>query len=180
MKKVTRYFFEGLLFLVPLAATLYVLWFVFTKIDGLFRFSVPGLGVLATLIVITSVGFIASNFFTRWIVLVVDNLFRRLPLVKMIYTALKDLIAAFVGEKKSFNQPVAVELVPGSQVKVIGFITQKSLEAFGMTEDVAVYLPQSYNFAGNLIVVPRSRVQEIPAESGQVMAFLVSGGIAAK
>ncbi|HSW64527.1 MAG TPA: DUF502 domain-containing protein [Dissulfurispiraceae bacterium] len=180
MKKLTRYFFEGLLFLVPLVVTLYVLWVVFMKIDGLFQFSTPGLGLLVTLVTITTVGFIASNFFTRWIVLIVDNLFRRVPLVKMIYSALKDLVAAFVGDKKSFQQPVMVELMPGSNVLVIGFITQESLEQFGMTDRVAVYLPQSYNFAGNLIVVPKRQVTPLAADSGQVMAFIVSGGITAK
>lgn len=177
MKKLTRYFFEGLLFLVPLVVTLYVLWIVFVKIDGLLRFSTPGLGFLVTLATVTVVGFIASNFFTRWIVLVVDNLLSRVPLVKMIYSALKDLVAAFVGDKKSFQQPVTVELMPGSNLQVIGFITQDSLDQFGMIDRVAVYLPQSYNFAGNLIVVPRQQVTPLAADSGQVMAFIVSGGV---
>lgn len=180
MKKLTRYFFEGLLFLVPLVVTLYVLWVVFKKIDGLFQFSLPGLGLLVTLATITTVGFIASNFFTRWIILIVDNLFRRVPLVKMIYSALKDLVAAFVGDKKSFQQPVMIELMPGSNVLVLGFITQESLQQFGMTDSVAVYLPQSYNFAGNLIIVPKNQVTPLTVDSGQVMAFIVSGGITAK
>ncbi len=180
MKKLTRYFFEGLLFLVPLVVTVYVLWIVFVKIDGLFRFSTPGLGFLVTLSTVTVVGFIASNFFTRWIVLVVDNLLSRVPLVKMIYSALKDLVAAFVGDKKSFQQPVTVELMPGSNLQVIGFITQNSLEQFDMINHVAVYLPQSYNFAGNLIVVPRQQVTPLSADSGQVMAFIVSGGVTAR
>lgn len=180
MKKLTRYFFEGLLFLVPLVVTLYVLWLVFTKIDGLFRFSTPGLGFVVTLATITVVGFIASNFFTKWIVQVVDNLFRRVPLVKMIYSALKDLVAAFVGDKKSFHQPVTVELMPGSNVLVIGFITQETLDQFGLSDRVAVYLPQSYNFAGNLIVVPKNQVTPLEADSGQVMTFVVSGGVTMK
>ena len=177
MKKITRCFFEGLLFVIPLVVTIYVIWLVFVKIDGLFRFSIPGMGVLVTFATITIVGFIASNFFTRWIVVVVDNFFGRLPLVKMIYSAIKDLIAAFVGDKKSFSRPVLVDLVPGGGVQVIGFLTQESLECLDIKDRVAVYLPQSYNVAGNLMLVSPERITPLDAESGRLMAFIVSGGI---
>lgn len=153
MKKLTKYFFEGLLFLAPLVATIYVIYLVFVKIDRLFKFETPCLGFAFTILLITAIGFIASNFFTRWLVLLVDKIFRRLPLVKMIYTSIKDLIGAFVGEKKGFNKPVLATLLPGSNIQVIGFVTQENLDNLGLTDKVAVYLPQSYNFAGNLIIL---------------------------
>jgi uncharacterized membrane protein len=179
MKRFTRYFLEGLLFLAPVVATVYVVYLVFVKVDGLFRFQVPGMGVLVTLLVITLIGFAASNFLTRWLTTGVDALFRRLPLVKMIYTSVKDLIGAFVGDKKGFNRPVRISLVPGGSVFALGFITRDSLEKFGMEDLVAVYLPQSYNFAGNLVLVSREQVTPIEADSGDLMAFIVSGGISA-
>jgi uncharacterized membrane protein len=104
-------------------------------------------------------------------------IFTKLPLVKMIYTSVKDLIGAFVGDKKSFDKPVLVTLSPGSNIQAIGFVTRDSLGNMGFEDKVAVYLPQSYNFAGNLIVVPREQVTPIPAESGDIMAFIVSGGV---
>lgn len=177
MKTLTKYFLNGLLFLVPLVATIYVVYVFFKKVDGLYDFPVPGMGFLVTLLSITMIGFIASNLITQKLTNVVDRLFRRLPLAKMIYTSVKDLVGAFVGDKKSFNRPVAVTLMPGGDVKVLGFITQDGLEDIGLTEEVAVYLPQSYNFAGNLIIVPRERVTPINANSGDIMAFIVSGGI---
>lgn len=180
MKKITKYFFEGLLFVVPLVVTIYVIWLVFVKIDGLFRFSIPGMGVLVTLATITIVGVIASNFVTNWILLGIDNIFGRLPLIKMIYTALKDLIAAFVGDKKSFNRPVLVDLAPGGTVQAVGFLTQESLDHLGIHDRVAVYLPQSYNFAGNLVLVSPDQVTPLDADSGQLMAFIVSGGVTKK
>lgn len=179
MRKITKYFLEGLLFLIPLVATIYVIYIIFMKIDTIFRFKIPGLGFIVTILTITAVGFIASNFLTRRLVRLVDNVFTRLPLVKMIYTSIKDLINAFVGDKKSFNKPVLVSIVPGSNIQVIGFVTCESLAKLGMSEYVAVYLPQSYNFAGNLIIVPKDRITPISAESGNVMAFIVSGGITA-
>jgi uncharacterized membrane protein len=180
MGRITRYFFEGLLFLVPVVATVYVVYLVFAKIDGIFKFPVPGVGFLLTLLTITMIGFVTSNVLTRGITRVVDVAFGRLPLVKMVYTAVKDLIGAFVGDKKSFDRPVAVTLLPGSSLRVIGFVTSGSLENLGLAGDVAVYLPQSYNFAGNLIVVPENQVTPIEGESGDIMAFIVSGGITTK
>lgn len=180
MKRLTRYFLEGLLFLAPVVATVYVVYIVFVKIDHLFEFQIPGFGVLVTLVIITLIGFIASNFLTSRLTGLVDRIFRRLPLVKMIYTAVKDLINAFVGDKKGFNRPVRVRLFPGSNVYVMGFITKDSLSIFGLEDAVAVYLPQSYNFAGNVILVPKEQVIPVDAESGDVMTFIVSGGISAK
>jgi uncharacterized membrane protein len=180
MKKLTRYFFEGLLFLVPIVATIYVIYIIFIKIDGLFQFTMPGLGFLVTIVTIVLVGFVASNFLTRRIVRFVDGIFARLPLIKMVYTSIKDLINAFVGDKKSFNKPVLVTLLQESNIQVVGFVTHESLESLGLADHVAVYLPQSYNFAGNLIVVPKEQVTPLNTDSGDVMAFIVSGGITAK
>ncbi|MBI5183976.1 MAG: DUF502 domain-containing protein [Nitrospinae bacterium] len=180
MKKLTKYFFEGLLVLVPLVATIYVIYIIFVKIDRLFRFEIPGMGFAATILIITAIGFIASNFLTKGLIRLIDRIFSRLPLVKMIYTSIKDLIGAFVGEKKGFNKPVFVALSPESNIRVIGFVTRESLNNIGLADSVAVYLPQSYNFAGNLIVVPKDQVTPISAEGGRVMAFIVSGGITAQ
>ncbi|NOZ24867.1 MAG: DUF502 domain-containing protein [Nitrospirae bacterium] len=180
MKKLTEYFLKGLLFLVPLVATVYVVYLVFIKIDRLFSFEIPGVGFVVTILTITGVGFIASNFLTKGLVLLVDRTFARLPLIKMIYTSVRDLIGAFVGDKRSFNKPVLVTLVPESRVQVIGFVTREGLQHLGLTDSVAVYLPQSYNFAGNLVIVPRDQVVPIDADSGDVMAFIVSGGVTAK
>ncbi len=180
MKKLTRYFFEGLLFLVPVVATIYVVYIIFMKIDSLFKFTFPGLGFLVTILTIIVVGFVASNFLTSRIVRLVDSIFSRLPLIKMIYTSIKDLINAFVGDKKGFNKPVLVTLSQKMNIQVVGFLTRESLEHLGLSDRVAVYLPQSYNFAGNLVVVPREQVTPLNVESGDIMAFILSGGITVK
>ncbi len=180
MKRISKYFFEGLLILVPFVATIWVIYIVFQKIDGLFDFPVPGVGFVVTMLLILLVGFVTSNFLTRKLVSLADSLFSRLPLVKMIYSSIKDLLDAFVGDKKSFSKPVQVALGPDSGVRAIGFVTNDSLENLGIEGSVAVYLPQSYNFAGNLIVVPKDRVTPLDADAGDVMAFVVSGGVSAR
>ncbi|NIR25986.1 MAG: DUF502 domain-containing protein [Gammaproteobacteria bacterium] len=177
MKRLTRYFFEGILFLGPIVLTAYIVYVVFVKIDSLFRFDVPGFGFLVTIALITVFGFIASNFLTRKIAALVDRIFARLPVVKMIYNSIKDVISAMFGEKKTFDSPVAVSLVPGSDIWALGFITAESLERFGVEDRVAVYLPQSYNFAGNMILVPKQSIRRLETDGGALMKFIVSGGI---
>jgi len=178
MKRLTRYFLEGLLVLLPVFATIYVIYAVFKKIDSIYEFTIPGMGFLLTILTITIVGFISSNFLAKKLVNVMDNLFARLPFVKMIYTSVKELTGAFVGDKKSFNKPVLVTLSPSNNIQAIGFVTLQSLEHLGFADKVAVYLPQSYNFAGNLLVVPKEQVIPLTADSGDIMAFIVSGGVA--
>ncbi len=125
-------------------------------------------------------GFIGSNFLTKKLINAIDMIFSRLPLIKMIYTSIKDLINAFVGDKKGFNKPVTVILSRDGNVKAIGFLTNESLNNLGLSDSVAVYLPQSYNFAGNLIIVPKEQVIPLDADSVDVMKFVVSGGIAGR
>lgn len=177
MKKLSQYFLQGLLVLVPFVVTIWVIYTIFQKIDGLFSFKIPGLGLIFTILLIFLVGLFTSNFLTRKLVNLADVLFSRLPLVKMIYSSIKDLLNAFVGDKKSFNIPVLVALSSDSDVSAIGFVTNESLDNLGIKDKVAVYLPQSYNFAGNLIIVPKGQVTSLDADSGDVMAFVVSGGV---
>jgi uncharacterized membrane protein len=87
------------------------------------------------------------------------------------------LINAFVGDKKRFDRPVAVALMPGASTKALGFVTRDTLGHLEMTGHVAVYFPQSYNFAGNVLLVPREQVETLDVGSADIMAFIVSGGI---
>lgn len=181
MKKLVGYFLQGLLFLAPVAVTVYVIAWIFTAVDGWLHIPIPGLGFLATLALIVTLGFLVSNFLTQRIFAAFERALNRLPLIKLLHSSIKDLLGAFVGEKKRFDKPVLLELSPDSGVRVLGFITRESLAPLHLPQDlVAVYLPQAYNFAGQLVIVPRARITAIAAESSEVMAFIVSGGIVGK
>lgn len=177
MKKITQYFLNGLLVSVPLVVTVYVVYTIFINIDNLFNFKIPGMGFAVTILIIFTTGVAASNFITKHIVSFIDLLFAKLPLVKMIYTAIKDLVSAFVGDKKTFNKPVLVTLEPGSNVQAIGFMTRSSLDDIGISDRIAVYFPQSFNFAGNLLIIPTDQIVPIEADPSDVMSLIVSGGI---
>jgi uncharacterized membrane protein len=99
------------------------------------------------------------------------------PLVKLLYSSIKDLVGAFVGDQKKFDQPVIVNVMPGGSAKALGFVTRKSMDFLGLEKSVAVYFPQSYNFAGSVLIFPLDQVQPIQADSSEVMAFIVSGGV---
>jgi uncharacterized membrane protein len=171
-------FLKGLLLVVPLTATLWVFWFVFSKIDGLLGLEIPGLGFLATVAFIIAVGAVGSTFLADRLIAWLEAAVSRVPVAKLLYFSLKDFVGAFVGEKKGFNRPVLVSLGSGSGIKVLGFATAESLDLPDAADLVAVYLQQSYNFAGNLVLVPRDRITPLPPnESAKWLTFIVSGGV---
>ena len=171
-------FLKGLLIIVPLAVTAWVIFAVFTRIDGLVKFKTPGIGFLFTILIIVAVGALGSNIVANRAISFLEKYLNRVPLVKLIYFSLKDLIGAFVGEKKSFRIPVVVSLYPESGAKVLGFVTSEEPGLPGFSDHVAVYIPQSYIYSGFLMIVPRSQVTPLPpSESSKWMAFIVSGGV---
>jgi uncharacterized membrane protein len=167
----------------PIAVTVIAVRWTFAEIDTwinvepLLNRKLPGAGVVLTVVAITVVGFLASNFATRWLFLALEEMLERTPLVKLIYTSLKDIVGAFVGEKKKFNRPVIVALTKDGDVSTLGFMTRPGLPELGMRGHVAVYVPQAYNIGGNVITVPEDRVKPLDADPSSVMTFIVSGGV---
>ena len=183
VKALARYFVRGLIVVVPIAATIVAVYWVFKEIDTwinverLLDRKVPGAGIVLTVIVITFVGFLASNFATRWLFAALEEVLEHTPLVKLVYTSLKDVVGAFVGEKKKFNRPVLVAMNEQSDIATVGFVTRDGLAELGLEGHVAVYVPQAYNIGGNVVVVPRGRVKPLDADPASVMTFVVSGGV---
>lgn len=176
MKKIGGYFINGFLIFVPFAATVGLITWSMEFIDGLMPFDVPGVGLLVLFILIPLTGFLASNFIGKTLFGFLDKLLNRMPVVKLLYSAMKDLINALAGNKKSFNQPVVVELIENGP-KAMGFITRDDTEFLGIDDHVAVYLPQSYNWAGQVLLFPSHRVVPIELSSSDVMSTIVSGGV---
>ncbi len=178
MKRLLNYFLRGLVVTAPVVITLWICWAVFQRIDGLLHISIPGVGFVVTVATITLVGVVASSLVTAGIVSVLESTIEKLPFVRLVYSSTRDLLNAFVGEKRRFDIPVTVTLVPGGGVKVIGFVTRESLDSFGLPGHVAVYVPQAYAIAGHLLLVPSSQIEPMAGESADLMAFVVSGGVA--
>lgn len=187
MKNILNYFFRGLLFVFPVAATLYIIitavqWSNNVLNSLLFQWlgvDIPGLGILTVFMAVSLIGFIFSRAFVRPVVSYFDGFMAKVPLVKIIYTSLKELTEAFVGDQKRFNQPVIAEfcLGDGQPMKRIGFITRTDLTNLGLSDMVAVYCPHSYNFSGNLYLLSQDAVTPINLSSADVMKYVISAGV---
>src|SRR5882672_8811643 len=155
-RKILRSFFSGTLFIVPLVATAYFIFVSFRWLDGLLPLPYPGIGFAIILGAITIFGYFTTNFafktFADWF----DHLMNKIPLVKLIYASVKDLLSAFVGDKRKFNKPVLVTVNKENNLFQIGFVTQGDLSELGLPEMVSVYFPHSYAFSGNHYLLPKS------------------------
>jgi uncharacterized membrane protein len=177
MNWIMRNFLRGLIIVVPIAVTSYVVYRAFVAADALLPTRFPGLGIVIVFGGILLIGVLASNFVGRKVLEWTEVVFTRAPLVRIIYAAIRDLLEAFVGDKKRFDRPVAVALSESGDLMTLGFVTQEDLTFLALPGRVAVYLPFSYSMAGSVIVVPASRVQALPSDSASVMALIVSGGV---
>ncbi|MFA6955269.1 MAG: DUF502 domain-containing protein [Thermoanaerobaculia bacterium] len=177
MNFIAKNFLRGLAIVIPTVVTAYILYQTFLWIDRLILFPFPGLGVLVTFVAIVLIGILASNYVIAKLLAIPEAIFSRAPLVKILYSSIKDLIEAFVGDRKRFNNPVLVVLGNSPRVEALGFVTAEDLGVIGAEGSVAVYFPQAYNFAGNLVIVPRESVRAVDGDPGRVMAFIVSGGV---
>lgn len=175
MKKLFGYFLQGLLYTLPIAATIYVVLEALVWIDGIIPIKIPGLGIVILLIGITLIGVLGSTIIVKQI-FGLEKLLDRLPLIKIIYSSVKDLLSAFVGKKKRFTEPVLVKME--GNVERLGFITQKDLTELGISADkIGVYIPFSYAVTGNLIIVPKDCVTPVQGNSADIMKFIISGGV---
>ena len=177
MRRLIQYFVRGLVITSPVALTLWICWWAVTSLDSLLPLGFPGAGLLVTIVVITAVGALGSNLVTRGVLSEVERVLDRVPFVRLVYTSTRDLINAFVGERRRFNRPVRVRLDDTQAVWYLGFVTADSLEHLGIPGHVAVYLPWSYSFAGRVVLVPADHVEAISADAADTLAFIVSGGV---
>ncbi len=177
MKRLVQYFIRGLLVTTPLALTLWICWWAVSAVDNLIPLGFPGSGILVTLAGITLIGALAGTLVTRGVLAEIERLLEGLPFVRIVYTSIKDLLNAFVGERRRFNRPVRIRLDQTVDVWYLGFVTSDSLGHLGMPGHVAVYLPWSYSFAGRVILLPAEHVFPISGDSTDMLAFIISGGV---
>lgn len=186
LKKIFRYFIQGVIILAPIGITAYVLYWLFEKVDGILRpavyavtnLNIPGLGFVIILLIVILVGWISSNFLMGSAINFFDHLMEKTPGVKFIYSSTKDFFEAFAGDKKRFNKAVLANVF-AEEVWIVGFLTDEEMKKFDMGADkVAVYVPQAYNFAGQLYILPRMKVKKIEhITSGEAMKYAVTGGV---
>ncbi|MCW3788205.1 DUF502 domain-containing protein [Plebeiibacterium sediminum] len=185
MRKLFNYFLQGLLYIAPFGLTIYILYFIFSFTDSLlneflktyFNIDLPGLGIVIIVVFIVLVGIIGESIIARPFKLLFNRLLEKIPFVKLIFSAMDDLFSAFVGKEKKFNKPVIVLVNPISNLEKLGFLTEEDLHLIDENEKVAVYFPHSYNFSGEMFIVPKKQVKPIDINPAVLMKFIVSGGV---
>ncbi|MDR2911613.1 MAG: DUF502 domain-containing protein [Bacteroidales bacterium] len=185
MKKIGNYFLKGILFVAPVAIVVYILYAIFVTVDGwlgntikpLIGFHIPGLGIVVIFISLTILGFIGQTALVKPIKKTAEKFIRKVPILKLLYSSLTDLFSAFVGKEKKFNVPVKVLFNRENNLWKLGFITNESLTEFDLSDLAAVYFPHTYNFSGELYLIPKERIEKLELSPAEVMKFIVSGGV---
>jgi len=178
LKQTFAFFFQGLLYIGPIALTIYIFVLAFQLVDGIIPVGIPGLGILVIFVSVTLTGIIGQRLLSKPFVAYFNYLLNKAPLFKIVYSSIKDLISAFVGKEKKFNQPVLVKVSKVSNLEKLGFITQTDVEELGLGKGkVAVYFPHSYAFTGELFIAPAEDVSMVDIPAAEVMKFIISGGI---
>lgn len=194
-KKIINYFLQGLLIIAPVAVTLYSIYWIVSTVDSwlpifrepvkdaagtIIRYKVKNYGagfaiIIASIIII---GYLSSFFIRSRLFNLFDSWLEKTPGIKYIYSSVRDFFGAVAGEKKKFNQPVLANVF-SEDVWIIGFVTDEELHKFDMgAEMVAIYVPQAYNWAGQLYMLPRDKVRKIDRiSSGDSMKYAVTGGV---
>jgi uncharacterized membrane protein len=178
-QRIIQYFLQGLLILGPVSITIYFIYEIFDRIDSILRpaINIPGLGFVLIVCFIIVTGYLSSFFVMGRILSVLDKFLERTPGIKLFYSFIRDFFEAFAGNKKKFTNNVLAN-VDDKDVWRVGFITQEDMTSFGMKDYVAVYLPMAYSVAGNVYIIPKERVRQIPnIGATQSMKFAVSGGV---
>ncbi len=186
MKKLFNYLIQGLVYIAPLGITAYIVYASFTLIDGLsqklltrfFDVEIPGLGFLSLIVFLIFVGFLGRTIIARPLKRIFNGIIDRIPLLNFIYSAFNDLFSAFAGKEKKFDHPVIVRVNLHSDLEKLGFVTEENLDLIGENDKVAVYFPHSYNFSGEMFIVPKTHIRSLDVNSGEMMKFIVSAGLA--
>lgn len=185
MKKIGTYFFQGILLVAPVVIVVYILYAIFVTVDGwlantikpFIGFHIPGLGIVVIFISLTILGFIGQTALVRPVKKLMETFIRKIPVLNLLYTSLNDLFSAFVGKEKKFNVPVKVLFNRENNLWKLGFVTNESLTELDLSDLAAVYFPHSYNFSGELYLVPKERIEKLDISPSEVMKFIVSAGV---
>lgn len=180
-RRLISFFFTGLVLLLPIGMTIYLIYTLVIEIDAILPLQYPGLGLLVVVALVTLIGAIASLFVGQPIAKRIESIFIKVPLFGLIYKAFKDLAQAFVGKENKFSEPVLIQLSE-SEVYKVGFITAREAELIlnptNTKKDlISVYIPLSYSVSGDLYFVPVDRITTLDMRPKDAMQFAISGGI---
>jgi uncharacterized membrane protein len=190
MKSFAKNFLNGVVTVVPIILVIYVVIKVFEFLDNILGQTfrgflkedyIPGLGLLASVVLITLLGWLSKQYISGKVLELLDRLLDRIPLVKSLYSIIKDTIQSFAGDKKSFSK-VALVYIPGTNMKALGFVTSEAVESIAdpLKDHIAVYVPQTFQVAGMTFLIPKEDIEILDIKSEDAMKFILSGGMSVR
>ena len=192
-KKLGRLVFDGLLTVLPLAVTLYAVWWLGTSAESVLGppikkglaaakldWYIPGMGVVAGLVLLVIVGIFARLWIARKIISMGERMLKKIPLAKTIYSSVKDLLSVFSGQKKAFST-VAFLKIPGTPYRVLGMVTREEFEDIPQVPEghVSLYVPMGYQLGGFTFMVPRDALEPVDMSVEEAMRFAMTAGVSA-
>jgi uncharacterized membrane protein len=191
MKSVGKIFLTGVFTLLPLLATLYLVFWLFATVERFLGrqllFLLPdeyyraGMGLLAAIVVIFLTGLLMRAWLFQQVVKGGEALLLKIPLIKVVYKALKDLFGLFSDSKDSQALQVVSVQMPGTDMRLLGFVTRSDFSdlppGVGFDGEVAVYLPMSYQVGGYTVMIPRAKINPIQMSREDAMRFMLTAGL---
>lgn len=184
MNKHLRIFLAGVMVVVPFVATVYLIWWAGSRLDGLVRSALgkdnkwlfPGAGAALVLVGMYLIGLLTHWWLFRWALGLVEKLLTRIPGVKSIYESLRDVLKLFGGESDKMGQVVLYKL-PGADAKLLGIRTSTDPRGARGENRVAVYLPMSYQLGGFTLYVPPEAVEPIDMSVEEAMKIAATADV---
>ena len=188
MKQIGGILLKGLVTILPIGLTIYFVYWLGVTTESLLSQPIkwlvgpnywPGMGVLMGFLLLFVVGLAVNAFVVRRVLGLGEELLLRVPVVKTVYSAIRDMTRLVNTEKKKGDLDRVVTLDTGFG-KLIGFVTQEHANTLGLgggDDLVAVYLPMSYQIGGYTVYLPRSRVTETDLSVEQAMRIVLTGGV---
>ncbi len=190
------YFLTGIIVVAPLALTAYVVWSFIDFTDRLVTpylprvynprtylpFDVPGVGLVVSVILLTTIGFLTANLLGRTLVSWSERLLDRMPVVRSIYGGLKQVFQTVLGgSSKSFREVVLIEF-PRRDCWSIAFVASENIgdaaRQIGAADMIAVYVPTAPNpTSGYIVFVPRAETRKVAMTVEEGMKLVISGGV---
>lgn len=188
-QRLLYFLIKGTLVTVPVAGAIFLIIWIVASLDNALNITqhfleddqghplyIPGIGILTVIVLLILIGLIFTTLVTEPIKNWLSRTVKRIPLFNTLYSSIKDFTEAFVGDAKKFNEPVLVK-VNDMGLKKVGFLTQKDLSKIGLEDEVIVYFPYSYSFAGQIVVVESKYVTRLNMSATDAMKLVVSGGV---
>jgi uncharacterized membrane protein len=192
MKRLWNLVMKGLAAVLPVGLTLYLVIWLGTSAESLLRDVImlilperhywPGLGLIVGFVVLVIAGLFVNAYVVRWFLAQWDQFLERIPLVKTVYGALRDLVKFLpaAGKRRDLQRVV---LATFGEARAIGFVTRESVDDLGLEmngdDSVAVYFPMSYQIGGYTLYMPRSRLKTLSMGVEEAMRLVLTGGLKA-